>query len=617
MQIEVLDQHTINKIAAGEVVENPRSVVKELLENSIDANAKSVTIELKDGGLSFIRVTDDGVGIDAEQVTKAFLRHATSKIRSDKDLDHIGTLGFRGEALSSICAVSKMEIFTKTSKDLMGTHCIFEGGILTSCLPVGAPTGTTIIVKDLFFNTPARKKFLKTSQAEGNTVFSMLEKMALSHPELTLKYVAQNQIKIQTMGNGDLQECIFHIFGKQSNHMLLNLHSQANDIVIRGYVGKPEYARGNRDAEIFFINGRYIKSKLLSQAIEEAYQNKLMQHKFPFCVLFLEVPQEKVDVNVHPAKMEVRFHEEAVIFELVKTAISQVFTQKATVSFARDTAVIKSKINEEKLIQENHTVIEKQSVIPEPFEKKKKEVFFDQKWKEQIRDQIREDSPYEQKYNLPFEKKEEIPDQTQQIVMEEFLEKDTLKPRMIIGQIFQTYWLVEYDKELYFIDQHAAHERILFEKMMERVTNKNMEGQRISPPYVLTLSASQQEMLRQNHDILKELGYEIQEFGGKEYTISQMPYDLVGLCGKSILEDVLDGLFEERNQKNQMIILEKVAMMSCKAAVKGNQNLHKKELEQILMDLLDLKDPFHCPHGRPTMVRLTKSDIEKMFRRVL
>ena len=601
VQIELLDQHTIDKIAAGEVVENPRSIVKELLENAIDANSKSVTIEIKDGGLSYIRVTDDGCGIDANQVTKAFLRHATSKIRSEQDLNHIGTLGFRGEALSSICAVSRMEIFTKTEEEIMGTHCVFEGGVLKSIDPVGTPSGTTIIVKDLFFNTPARKKFLKSAQTEGNTVYSMLEKMALSHPDFMIKFVSQNQVKLQTMGNGDLAECIFHTFGKQTRDMLLEVNFKEQGINVSGYVGKPEFSRGNRDSEIFFINGRYIKSRILSQAMEEAFQNKLMQHKFPFCVLFVNLPQEQVDVNVHPAKMEVRFHNETTIFSTIKQAVEEVFRQKAEVPYARNTPVIQEKIEETPIVKET-------IVIPEPFEKKKKEVLFQDVWKAKVVEQIREDSPYEKKYE-----KEII----QQVQMDSFLEMKSSKPRTIIGQIFKTYWLVEYDQELYFIDQHAAHERILFEKIMGRIRLKHFEGQRISPPYILTLSASQQEMLRINKSILQELGFEIQDFGGKEYSVSQMPYDFAGLRGKHILEDILDGLIEERNHKNASIVLEKVAMMSCKAAVKGNQNLQKKEMEQILMDLLDLEDPFHCPHGRPTMVKLTKSDVEKMFRRVL
>ena len=608
MQIELLDQHTIDKIAAGEVVENPRSIVKELLENAIDAKSKSVTIEIKDGGLSYIRVTDDGCGIDASQVTKAFMRHATSKIRTEQDLNHIGTLGFRGEALSSICAVSRMEIFTKTSEELIGTHCIFEGGLMQSCVPIGTPTGTTIIVRDLFFNTPARKKFLKSIPAEGNTVYSMLEKMALSHPELMLKFVSQNQTKLQTMGKGNLAECIFYTFGKQTKDMLIELAYEQDAIQISGFIGKPEFSRGNRDTEIFFINGRYIKSKILSQAVEEAYQNKLMQHKFPFCVLFLNLPKEEVDVNVHPAKMEVRFHQEKEVLEAVKKAVEQVFQKSAEISYGRNTPVMKEKMNLELPKKESEIIQQKVVIAPEPFETKKKEVFFEESWKAKVVDQIREDSPYEKKY---------VKEEPVQIQMESFLEEKPSKPRTIIGQIFRTYWLVEFDQELYFIDQHAAHERILFEKILKRIQNKQSEGQQISPPMILSLTANQQEMLRLHSQMLEELGFEIQDFGGKEYSVSQMPYDLAGLNGKNVLEEILDGLFEERNRKKQPIVLEKIAMMSCKAAVKGNQTLHRKEIEQIIMDLLDLEDPFHCPHGRPTMVRLTKSDVEKMFLRVI
>lgn len=614
-QIQVLNQLLINKIAAGEVVESPKSVVKELLENAIDAQSDSITVEVRDGGTTFIRVTDNGCGIPTNQVEKAFLRHATSKINKEEDLFQLHTLGFRGEALASICAVSILEIYTKTADELMGTYCLWEGGSLKKCMPVGTPTGTTMIVKDLFFNTPARKKFLKSTQTEGNAITSMMEKMALSNPELMIKYVVQQQTRIQTMGNGDLNQSIYEIFGKQSKHSLLPISTTVNEVHISGFIGKPEMARGNRDTEIFFVNGRYIKSKLLSQALELAYQSRLMQHKFPFCVLSIQLPEQMVDVNVHPAKMEVRFQEPQQLSLALKTSVLEALEGGAKILEAANTLVYQHKIeevNRERLVEQEPIKQEPIKLkMPEPFEKIRKAEIFSHSFKEKVTQQIREDSPYEKKYQ------DVVKEPEKQIRMEEFLSIEVKKPRRIIGQIFKTYWLIEFDEELYFIDQHAAHERILFEQMMKKINEKKMETQNISPPMIETLTASQQEMLSQNAEMLKELGFEIEDFGENEFAVRGIPYDFAGISGKALLQELLDSIWEEHEKRDPQLLLEKIAMMSCKAAVKGNQQLAQKEIETIISQLLDLEDPYHCPHGRPTIVKLSLKDVERMFRRVL
>ena len=625
-QIQVLNQLLINKIAAGEVVESPKSVVKELLENAIDAQSDSITVEVRDGGTTFIRVTDNGCGIPSTQVEKAFLRHATSKINKEEDLFQLHTLGFRGEALASICAVSILEIYTKTADELMGTYCLWEGGSLKKCMPVGTPTGTTMIVKDLFFNTPARKKFLKSTQTEGNAITSMMEKMALSNPELMIKYVVQQQTRIQTMGNGDLNQSIYEIFGKQSKHSLLPISTTLNEVHISGFIGKPEMARGNRDTEIFFVNGRYIKSKLLSEALELAYQSRLMQHKFPFCVLSIQLPEQMVDVNVHPAKMEVRFQEPQQLSFALKTSVLEALEGGAKILEAVNTLVIQQKIEENKeksvdqsvnqsvdrlVKQEQVKQVQAKQRMPEPFEKIRKAEIFSNSFKEKVIQQIREDSPYEKKFQ------DVVKEPEKQIRIEEFLSIDVKKPRHIIGQIFKTYWLVEFDEELYFIDQHAAHERILFEQMMKKLNEKTMETQQLSPPMIETLTASQQEMLSQNAKMLKELGFEIEDFGENEFAVRGIPYDFAGISGKALLQELLDSIWEEHEKRDPQLLLEKIAMMSCKAAVKGNQQLAQKEIETIISQLLDLEDPYHCPHGRPTIVKLSLKDVERMFRRVL
>ena len=604
-QIQILNQLLIDKIAAGEVVENPKSVVKELLENAMDAKANSITVEIRDGGTTYIRVTDNGCGIPSEQVEKAFLRHATSKIDKEEDLAQIRTLGFRGEALSSICAVSILEIYTKTQEELMGTYCLWEGGTLKKCMPVGTPTGTTMIVKELFFNTPARRKFLKSTQTEGNAITSMMEKMVLLNPQLMIKYMAQQQIRIQTMGNGDLNQSIFEIYGKQITSQLIPISAKIDEIMISGFVGKPEISRGNRDTEIFFINGRYIKSKLLSEALELAYQSKLMQHKFPFCVLSIKLSERLVDVNVHPAKMEVRFQDPKQISQILKNCIMDALNRDGKIVEAVNTPVIQKKMEVEEEPHVRSNLIQR---MPDPFEEKRKESLFSASFKEKLTQQIREDSPYEKKYKDSAEK---------QIQIEEFLSIEWKKPRRIIGQIFQTYWLVEFDEDLYFIDQHAAHERILFERMIKKIREKKVVTQQISPPIIETLTAAQQEMLLQHTETLKDLGFEIESFGGNEFSVSGVPYDFVGISGKELLEELLNELWEDHEKRDSTLLLEKVAMMACKAAVKGNQKLVQKEIETIISQLLDLDDPYHCPHGRPTMVKLSLKDVERMFRRVL
>ncbi|MBE5905361.1 MAG: DNA mismatch repair endonuclease MutL, partial [Lachnospiraceae bacterium] len=510
-KIHVLDKFTIDKIAAGEVVERPLSVVKELMENSVDAGADSITVEIKDGGISYIRITDNGNGIATDDLEKAFLRHSTSKIEKASDLETIHSLGFRGEALSSICAVSQMEVITKTEDEMMGNRVIVEGSEILKIEQTGAPDGTTMIVKNLFFNTPARRKFLKTAQTEGAYIASLIERMSLSHPEIAMRFIANGQTRLQTAGNGNLEDTLYRVFGRDVLADCMPFSASKEEIAITGYIAKPALSRGNRNYEHFYVNGRYIKSNLLSKAVEEAYKTFVMQHKFPFVVLKLEVPPELVDVNVHPTKMEVRFANEAAIYELLVNAIR---TQLANRDLIARSPMVDVK-EEKKAIQEET----KRTVKPEPFEHKKLDM---------LKKFVRETSPYEPKFNRPVqpvytpkpteekreEKVEEKPVQ-QTLFSEEyhFLKQESVKEHRIIGQVFETYWLVEFRESLYIIDQHAAHERVLFERTMKQLESKEMMSQTVAPPLMLTLNEHEQLLLSTYKEQFSTLGYVFETFG--------------------------------------------------------------------------------------------------------
>ncbi len=650
-QITLLSQETIDKIAAGEVVERPSSVVKELVENAIDAKATAVTVEIKEGGTTFIRITDNGCGMEHGQVPLAFLRHSTSKIKSVEDLMCVKSLGFRGEALSSIAAVAQVELITKTYEELTGTRYVIEGSKEKENEEVGAPDGTTFIVRNLFYNTPARRKFLKTAQTEGNYIGDLMERLALSHPDVSFKFINNGQTKLHTSGNSNEKDMIYHIYGRDITASMLPIQGQNELFAVKGFIGKPIVSRGNRNYENYFINGRYIKSALLSKAVEEAYKGFLMQHQYPFCVLYFTIDTDLLDVNVHPTKMELRFSNNEEIYRGLYQIIRDALTHK---EFIPDVPVDKER--EEARIP----VAQK---LPEPFEKKRIQ---------ELRHAVAKDSPYEPKYpardrlratpesqqkpeNLSVfenllassgsvkkepkqaevlsepdtymavqmpasEKPKERAVYEQQSLMaenKEFLTTDAAKKHRIIGQLFDTYWLIEYEDKLFIIDQHAAHEKVLYERTMARVRSQSFSSQTLSPPIILTLNLAEQEMLHKYEAQIRMFGYEIEPFGGKEYAINAIPAEFEGIDMKRMFIDMLDDFSNISGREAPELILEKVASMSCKAAIKGGNSISRAEAQQLIDELLTLENPYHCPHGRPTIISMSKYELEKKFKRIV
>lgn len=776
-EITVLDKNTIDKIAAGEVVERPASVVKELLENAIDAKATAITVEIKDGGISFIRVTDNGCGIPKEQIRLAFLRHATSKIRSVEDLICVSSLGFRGEALASIASVSQVELITKTPDTLTGSRYQIEGGEEKSLEEVGAPGGTTFIARNLFYNVPARKKFLKTASTEGAHVAELVEKIALSRPDISIRFIQNNQNKLRTSGNGSIKDMIYTVFGREIASNLLTVDAAAGDMRITGSIGKPVIARSNRNMENYFINGRYIKSNIVAKAIEEAYRPFMMQHKYPFVMLHFQIDQETLDVNVHPAKMELRFADGEMVYRTIYQAVSQALSHKELIP-----QVDLEKKDPAAKAREAREKSRKLAPSPEPFEKKRLGVY-EQTLKQLtsmsedgfLKEGRRTDGPYgERKLNPlrseregrpagapdgsvaparissgavgatagmtagpvgpvgtpasssagpvgasqpapgqgPFDGREQreerqgalepslqaagkgqltgerilsgtdvqdlgdisrsgataagpdahalgdisrsgataaeldaqtlagaaagfdaqdlagtsqervdrqaAPDGSQiELFDDRFLGKKAREKHRLIGQLFSTYWLVEYDQQLFIIDQHAAHEKVLFEKTMKALKTKSCSTQMVSPPIILTLSMTEGVLMERYMSYFNEIGFEIEPFGGREYAVRGVPADLFSVGKKELLLELLDGLSEDAPAKEGDSIYEKVASMSCKAAVKGNHTMSPAEADALIDQLLDMENPYACPHGRPTIIAMSRYELEKKFKRVL
>lgn len=615
--IAILNQETIDKIAAGEVVERPCSVVKELVENAIDAGSTAITVEIKEGGISFIRITDNGCGIERDQVAVAFYRHSTSKIRSAEDLLTVKSLGFRGEALSSISAVARVELITKTYDELTGTRYVIEGSKELSNEEIGAPDGTTFIVKDLFYNVPARRKFLKTAQTEGSYISDMVEKLALSHPDISFKFINNNQTKLHTSGNGNRKDIIYHIFGREISSSLLELKHECEYFKVEGFIGKPVITRGNRNYENYFINGRYVKSNILSRAIEEAYKSFLMQHQYPFTVLYFTFFSE-LDVNVHPTKMELRFDNNNEIYVELCDTIYAILSHKEMIpEVPVDSTPAPKKI-----------VHEYKEPIPEPFEKRRiNEVRAAESrsvYGQSVTSAVKDYSAIEPAVKTPKTSTAYEPAQavtgTQQTLGDYdkvFLTESSKKQFSIIGQLFKTYWLIEFEDKLYIIDQHAAHEKVLYEKTMARLANKDFTSQRISPPIVMTLDARECEMLEKYRPQIEQFGYEVEHFGGKEYMISAIPDNLFNIDMKDLFIEMLDDFSNATGRQTPDIITEKVASMSCKAAVKGNDKLTLPEINKLIDELLSLDNPYNCPHGRPTIISMSKYEIEKKFKRIV
>lgn len=638
--IELLSQDTIDKISAGEVVERPASVVKELVENAIDAGANIITVDINKGGLSKIRVSDNGCGIEKNQVPLAFLRYSTSKIRRAEDLSFVTSLGFRGEALSSIAAVSQVELITKTKDDLLGTRYVIEGALEKKLEEIGAPNGTTFIVRNLFYNTPPRQKFLKSAKTEGNNITEIVERLSLSHPDIAFGLIVDGKSKISTVGGGKLKDCIYQIYGRSITQNVIEINESSDDMTVRGFIGNSTISRGNRAFENVYINGRYVKSKLLSNAIEEGFVGYLMQHQYPFCVLFIETDTETVDVNVHPTKLEVRIDNALVLTDLITKSIHNALHNLEDIR----TEEIDYNVNDEVDVVIEGNLVDKKPYIKPDYssENSLKNTLFETKLEENSvvidnnEDGLSKDNEEKQSSSNdiiePYEsnKLNTIKADFSSIIKDElnnsnedtgeqlsFLSEESMKKHKIIGQLFDTYWLVELEDELYIIDQHAAHEKVLYEKTLSSLADKSMTTQLISPPIIVTLSDRELSFLEENIDAFDSLGYRLEPFGGKEYAINGIPDNIYGIDPKALFMDMIGECSEISINNNSNLILEKIASMSCKAAVKGNDILSVEESKKLIDDLISLDNPFHCPHGRPTIIKMTKKEIEKKFKRTL
>ena len=703
--IHVLDQITIDKIAAGEVIERPASVVKELVENAIDAGSGSVTVEIKEGGISYMRIADNGCGIARDDVQNAFLRHSTSKIRAAEDLEHIASLGFRGEALSSIAAVSQVEMITKTKEQLLGTRYQIAGGKEEELEVTGASDGTTFLIRQLFYNVPARRKFLKTPITEASHVGDLMTRLALSHPEISFQFINNGQSRLHTSGNGNLKDVIYHVYGREITANLIPLEYKNNGLSLSGYIGAPLISRGNRNFENYFINGRYVKSNIIYRAIEDAYKDFSMQHKFPFTVFHITIDGEHVDVNVHPTKMELRFNNQQEVYNTLYEAIDSALhgrelipkvtldepkvprteavpvtkekqnfrTTGSSVSFASTAGNMTKQAAQSEMWAGVQTPVKQKTKIP-PKEERNLDYFMEQMKKrvtsyhqqnssaevksrsdifkpERQADRIRE-AVSQYKATARDAKKQEFPKKTDvtpeipgtakttaekttangqgidikanekpeqmDLFEDRFLDKERKADYTLIGQIFDTYWLVQFENSLYIIDQHAAHERVLYERTLREMKNREFTSQMISPPIILNLTMQEAELLRQYMDRFTRIGFEFEEFGQDSFAVRSVPDNLFSIAKKDLLLEMIDHLSDElnRNQPSDLID-EKIASMSCKAAVKGNMSLSAAEVDTLIGELLLLDNPYHCPHGRPTIISMTKRELEKKFKRIV
>ena len=669
-QIHILDSETVDKIAAGEVVERPLSVVKELVENAIDAKATAITVEAKEGGIEFIRVTDNGSGMEREQLRRAFLRHATSKIESAEDLSHVSSLGFRGEALSSIAAVSKVEVITKPKDCLTGTRIVLEGAVEKGFEEIGAPDGTTFIMRNLFFNTPVRRKFLKQPATEGGYVTDLMEHLALSRPDISFKFVLGNQTRFHTSGNGDLKEVIYRIYGREIASSLVPIQTEKEGIKIEGYLGKPVLVRSNRNFEIYYINGRFIRSSVVARAIEEGYKEYLMQHKFPLCVLHITMDTERVDVNVHPTKMDVRFSDGMGVSSLLSAAIGTTLKQREMIP----DAVLGGEKEEKREEQQLRREVAKEHT-PEPFEQRRSSnyrVMEEAKYRAEeskmqdfmqnpVWNRVLGSKKQEEMTGLPskipenpnapqkatvnnhayaqqeeeefFAEAQEVTALQQEIPVtqhessdkptqmnlfeEKMLTVENRSRYRIIGQVFDTYWLIQFEDKLFIIDQHAAHEKVKYERLMKQYHEKSVASQTLLPPIIVSLSGQEELVLKEYGEIFQKLGFEVEAFGGSEYALRSVPVDLYGCSEREMFLEVLDELSEGTSRNNPKVVEEKIASMSCKAAVKGNNRLSLEEAEKLIDELLTLENPYNCPHGRPTIITINKAEMEKKFKRIV
>ena len=679
-KIAVLDQQTIDKIAAGEVVERPASVVKELVEHAIDAGATQITVEIKEGGIGYIRITDNGSGMEKDDIPVAFLRHSTSKIRSADDLLGVSSLGFRGEALSSISAVAMVELITKTKENELGSRCCIEGGVQKSLEEIGAPDGTTFIIRNLFYNTPARKKFLKSEMSEASAIHELMTHLAMSHPEVGFKVLIGGQMRIQTSGNGNLKDVIYHLYGRDVAMRLIEVDREEGPLHVRGFLGKPEISRGNRNYENYFVNGRYVKSKIIAKGIEDGYKTFMMQHRYPFVCLDIHMDGKMLDVNVHPTKMELRFSNQNLVYDLLERMTKDALSGRELIPEVTLDGPKKQVVTPEKAPQQVPPVqtlrepestyqVQKPAAVPTAsvertipsYQKPEQKVPLEKMWttpepqKEPVKPQNKNLEYFmeqmrkrvEERYKAPeapapTEQRETtetaqstVPEQSATVPETPVEEKPPQKPEqldlfdgkllskeaavhhVIIGQLFDTYWLVQFGEKLYIIDQHAAHEKVLYERLMKDLRNRTFQSQMLSPPIILNLSMQEEELFLKYRSCFTEMGFEIEEFGEKAYAVRAVPANLPGVARREILMELLDSLSDITGSGNSESLMDKVASMSCKAAVKGNHQMSAMEAKALIDELLSLENPYNCPHGRPTIISMSKYELEKKFKRIV
>ncbi|MCR4946944.1 MAG: DNA mismatch repair endonuclease MutL [Lachnospiraceae bacterium] len=728
--IRVLDEKTIEMIAAGEVIENPASIVKELVENSIDAGAKHIRVEVSGGGIDFLRVTDDGCGIKPDQVRTAFLRHATSKIRNASDLSAVTTMGFRGEALASVAAVARVEMITKTSDEELGRRILIEGSKEKAFETVGAPDGTDIVIRDVFFNTPARRKFLKSASTEGSHVSTVIEHLSLCNPGVSFDLTVNGRPKLHTSGNGNSKDVIYKIYGREISNNLIEVNRSTDRLHVSGFLGKPVITRGNRTLENYFINSRYIKSNIINKAIEDGMRPFMMLHQYPFCSLSITVDEMEVDVNVHPQKMEIKFSESNCIYNEMLKVVREAVTGEDLVPREADTgikertgsaAAQKPVVIDKTIIPaaaKSNTVVEElpwntpgvsepdkevseessstnnkavtAADIPSTDSCEEKKHAFLNKRLEEIRESIKKDTPYktvyperrqanegevakdrnvsvsghekqvaeqefiiesgehadgqdtEKKYDKPsagqydaysgaLDRKKTVyvepsPEIRQITLMDvasedpekhaDFIQKVREESFTLIGQLFETYWLAESEDQLFVIDQHAAHEKILFERNLKRFKENDFYSQQISPPVIITLDSAEEQVLNDNMELFEKMGFEIGSFGGNDFAISAVPDMIYTVDRIAFFKEILE-LLEEDREVSTELMWHRIATASCKAAVKGNTRLTFEEAKKLISELLTLENPYHCPHGRPVIFTMTKADIEKRFKRIV
>lgn len=680
-EIHVLSQSTIDKIAAGEVVERPASVVKELTENAIDAGADRITIEIRDGGISMVRITDNGKGMSPDDLPLAFQSHATSKIETVNDLDTLSSLGFRGEALSSIAAVSRVEVLTKRPADLSGSRYVIEGGRPRINEAVGTPDGTTIIVRDLFYNTPARAKFLKTAMTEAAHVGTFVEQLILSNPSISFRFLAGGQTKLESTGSGNLRDCIYHIYGREVVSELVETDYREDGIHIHGFIGKPSVSRGNRGFENYYVNGRYIESRVIARGIEDGYKNRLMQHQYPFVCLFLDIDGGAVDVNVHPRKLEVRFSDEKRIYQAVLNAVRKSFDQLDMVLLSSldepdkgdrekktDAKELKAQPFETRAFREENQKLREESApyvressgsaeyktsvpigngrrqLPEfarsakekasalsepakdpaaaaPFISSSSSADDGEKTlvdigKKPLADTGEKTRP-QKTPGVPFEAETAAGQSGALPVQGTFLSAQAKPLRRIIGQVFNTYWICEFDGKMYIFDQHAAHERVNFERFMKQYKKRTIAAQQVSPPIIFQADARQEMLLLTYKDSFAKIGFDIEPFGGRSFAVHAVPYTLGTINSADLFRDFLSEIEVSDDLADLDIFVHRVATEACKASVKGGEKLSFREAEALLDELMNCDDPYHCPHGRPTIIAFTRQDLEKRFKRIV